>query len=471
MKPLPLKWRVSLLVAGATTVIVIATCALAYAETKELLFRQIDIDLAATARTAGAVLDEAELSPTQIAQLEALVGTSRRRQWGVYRIWVVGAQTDVIAGGLANRQSALAKALAKMLQPTRPDKPFPFSVGGEEAYRAVWVLMPTRFGQTNIVVAQTIQSVQAELGQLLATLIIVGGSAIAVSIVLSAGLVWLGLKPIKTTAGRLVGISAQNVGKVDLADPPAPAELQPFVQAVSDMLNRLDGAMVRQKAFVSDASHELRTPVALAKSTAQLALSRDRSDDEYRKSLQDILADMRRMEHLTDELLTLARMDENAGLSEQTSVDLSILLRDLAERFGQQADQAGGKIASSLSPAIVHGNEALLTMLFSNLIDNALKHGLKGGQVNITLTQAGDKPSVVIVTVRDEGGGISPEALPHLFDRFFRADPSRSQATGGAGLGLAIAREIVLRHNGTIEIKSSRPDGTIVTVQLPSCQG
>ena len=118
MRPMPLKWRISMLVAGAMMVIVIATCALVYAEMKELLFRQIDIDLSATARTAAAMLDEAELTPTQIAQLEALVGVSQRRHWGVYRIWVVGASTELISGGKANRHDALVGKLAKMPSPS-----------------------------------------------------------------------------------------------------------------------------------------------------------------------------------------------------------------------------------------------------------------------------------------------------------------------------------------------------------------
>lgn len=222
--------------------------------------------------------------------------------------------------------------------------------------------------------------------------------------------------------------------------------------------------MRRQKAFVADASHELRTPVTVAKSTIQTTLADNRSSDQYRSALEDALEDLRRMEHLVDELLLLARLEETADAPLTQQVPIDPLLAELAEAFGPRVSHSGSKLVCSLSPAVVRGDYGQLVRLFSNLLDNALRHGPKGGTIHLTAEVHSDR---VIVGVKDEGGNIPPEAIPNLCERFFRVDGSRASSTGGAGLGLAIAREIVIRHGGAIEITSQPTRGTQVIVTLP----
>jgi len=171
------------------------------------------------------------------------------------------------------------------------------------------------------------------------------------------------------------------------------------------------------------------------------------------------------MEHLVDELLVLARLDEATDAAPGQEVQLDHLLAELAEAFGPRVTQAAGKFVCSLSPAVVRGDSRQLGRLFSNLLDNALRHGPKGGTVELTARAKGDR---VVVGVKDDGGSIPPEAIPRLFERFYRVDGSRSSSTGGTGLGLAIAREIALRHGGSIQIASQPGGGTQVTVTLPS---
>ena len=303
-----------------------------------------------------------------------------------------------------------------------------------------------------------------ELHELLWGIIVTALVVVIAVIVMSGALIVLGLRPIRLTAQKLAGITAGNLGQMTWPSDLVPAELKPFVSTVRQMLDRLDAGMRQQKAFISDAAHELRTPIAIAKSTTQVALAADRSNEEYRQALQDATEDLRRLERMVDELLTLARLEEGGALMLSQEVDLTQLLADLAESFQQRIATAGGKLISELASARLHGDAMQLTRLFSNLLDNALRHGPAHGVIRLTLRA---RESLIEVLVQDQGGNIRPEDLPHLFDRFYRADNSRSHSTGGAGLGLAIAQAITLRHNGTIGIESNAASGTCVRVTLP----
>ena len=463
MKPLSLKWRVSIAVAIAMAAIITATCAMVFSEMREQLVHQMDRSLRSTVSSCAAVLNEPD-SGADAQQLASISGVGLRRIPGFYRVWTDAGGQDLYSGGLGKQRPQLLRAI-KSISPSPGPNLHAVNVAlGSNDFRVLWTVLPTRYGPTNIMAGQSLHSMNEELDQLLRTVSIVGGAMAAVSVGLMFLLVHWGLRPIGATAQRLVGVTAQNVAKVDLADQPAPSELQPFVRAVRDMLARLSKAMDRQKAFVSDASHEMRTPLASAKSTVQLALRQDRDASTYRAALQDTLTDLRRMEHLADELLILAKMDEIAQIDQAAEVDLALLLQALAERFAPQAAAKGGEIVCSAESAVVQGNAHLLERLFGNLIDNAIKHGPPGGQVAVK-AEPGDGKDF-IVTIHDSGGAIPPEILPRMFDRFFRADQSRSQATPGVGLGLAIARQIALRHGGDISISSNPKDGTTACVRL-----
>jgi two-component system phosphate regulon sensor histidine kinase PhoR len=173
------------------------------------------------------------------------------------------------------------------------------------------------------------------------------------------------------------------------------------------------------------------------------------------------------MEHLVDELLLLARLDESANAAREDPVQIDQVLAELAESFNARVAQSGGKLACSLSPALVEGDDRQMARLFSNLLDNALRHGPKGGTIHLT---SGIMAAQVVVIVQDEGGNIPAESIPRLFERFYRVDGSRASSAGGVGLGLAIAHDIVVRLGGTIEVTSHPASGTRVIVTLPLAQ-
>ena len=304
-----------------------------------------------------------------------------------------------------------------------------------------------------------------EMHEFLKTLIIIGigmtvaGGLAATLIVLRA------LHPIERAAARLRGITHRNLGSERLKELRAPSELDPFITALADMLARLNRVLEQQRQFTADASHELRTPLALAKSTLQAARTRDRNPAEYRQAIDETLGDLDRVQRLMGQLLVLARLDEVDGLPDASGVPLDGVLERVAADFAAAAAARGSRIALDADqPATVRGNEEQLGRLFGNLVENAIVHGPASGTVRVTLADAVNGQCTVCV---HDAGTIPAEAIPRLFDRFYRADPSRSRATGGTGLGLAVAREIARRHGGDIEIASSPDAGTRVTVRLP----
>ena len=292
-----------------------------------------------------------------------------------------------------------------------------------------------------------------------------GGSLILGSVVAVMWTVRCGLQPIDMTAERLKDIKYPNVGEVIFDDKKIPKELRPFAEALNDMFSRLNRTLRQQKQFTSDAAHELRTPLALAKSTLQVAQMNQNDASEYRQAIADVLKDVSHMEYLTEQLLILARMDETNEHIATAEVQLDVLLGELAENYGEKMERSGGKVILEEPPATtVRGNLDELLRLFSNVIDNATKYGPSSGTVRITLER--DSDSYATVRIHDEGGNIPAAALPHLCDRFYRVGHSRSRSTGGAGLGLVIAREIARRHNGDITITSNPSSGTLVCIHL-----
>ena len=308
--------------------------------------------------------------------------------------------------------------------------------------------------------------VEHEMQEFLRMLLILGVCVTVIAGLVVTFIVWWALRPIDRTAARLRGITHHNLASERLRDLPAPSELAPFITALADMLERLNRVLEQQRQFTADASHELRTPLALAKSTLQAARTRDRDPAEYRQAIDETLGDLARMHRLMGQLLVLARLDGVDGLPDAADVPLDGVLQHVAADFAAAAAERGGRIAlEAAPPATVRGNEEQLGQLFGNLVENAIVHGPAGGTVRVTLSDGPDGQCTVCV--HDAGGAIPAAAIPHLFDRFYRADPSRSRATGGTGLGLAIAREIARRHGGDIEMASSPAAGTEATIRLP----
>ncbi len=263
--------------------------------------------------------------------------------------------------------------------------------------------------------------------------------------------------------------TAQTINSSDLSQRIAyqgPAdEVGRLATTFDRMLDRLQAAFERERRFAADASHELRTPLTALKGRIDVTLNRRRTNAEYESALQDLEHEVDRLIRLSTDLLFLVRLDQRRLPYQPGRVEFSHLLQAIVEQVEPLAQKKGLILAVEIPPDIsIPGDADHLIRLFLNLLANAVRYTPSGGRVAV---QAQDEQEHVRVSVSDTGPGISPEHLPHIFERFYRTEAARSRDDGGAGLGLAIAYEIARWHGGTLEVESTPGHGTTFTVQLP----
>ena len=231
------------------------------------------------------------------------------------------------------------------------------------------------------------------------------------------------------------------------------------------MLDRLDKAFRRQRQFTADASHELRTPLTMLSSQIDVALERKRTPADYEQVLRSLREDAARMTQLVSELLTLARADAGQQLLTREELDLGELVSNVVQAMQPLALQRGVQLAEQAQPHVtISGDQTRLSQLLINLVDNALRYTSSGGTVDVAVKE---EAGWAELRVSDTGIGIAAEHLPHLFERFYRADPARARADGGSGLGLAIAQWIAQAHGGQISVASEFGRGSVFTVRIP----
>jgi heavy metal sensor kinase len=264
--------------------------------------------------------------------------------------------------------------------------------------------------------------------------------------------------------------AAQSIGIENLARrlevPAGGDELARLAETWNGMLARLEAAVKRLSAFTADASHELRTPIALIRATAEVTLRRERSPATYRDALRQIIAESDRTTRLVEDLLLLARADAGLPAMPLDRVALAPLVRDVCEQGQILADERQLEISAEVpeQPVYVDANDPALRRLLMLLVHNAVKYTPAGGHITVLVALDSSGPTV---TVRDTGIGIPDAALPHVFDRFYRVDESRNRDAGGAGLGLSIAQWIAQRHNAKLEAESVLGRGSAFRVRFP----
>ncbi len=241
-------------------------------------------------------------------------------------------------------------------------------------------------------------------------------------------------------------------------------EIGRLVDAVNRMLTRLAATFTAQRQFTADASHELRTPLTILRGEIELALSRERSATEYRRVLESGLEETVRLTHIVESLAFLARGDANQASDLDTSVSLSALVHEIATALARPAEAKSLNLILDMSDATLAQADAdALRRMTRNLLENAIAYTPPGGQITLTTSANGHECRLVVA---DTGIGIAPEDLPHVFDRFFRADKARVN-TGGSGLGLSIVQSIVAVHQGHIKAESEPGHGSRFIVTLP----
>jgi len=240
---------------------------------------------------------------------------------------------------------------------------------------------------------------------------------------------------------------------------------QRLANSFNNMLARLEQVFDAQRQFIADAAHELRTPQTVIRGTLEIALQKSRTAEEYREAIITALNATERLITLNQSLLVLAQYASDRPPITLVPLALTSVVQDVLHEVTVLAEDH----AISLTPELraiplIQGDAGQLRRVLINLLDNALRHTPAGGQVTVRLERRGEG---VVLEVEDTGSGIAPEHLPHVFDRFYRADAARAQESGGAGLGLAIVKEIVAAHHGQVHVTSEVGTGAVFTISLP----
>jgi signal transduction histidine kinase len=298
----------------------------------------------------------------------------------------------------------------------------------------------------------------------IATLALVGVTAL-----LAVWGIRRGLGPLHDLAAQASAISAQNWE----FRPPGAAretqELAPLTQAIENMLAGLQRSFTQQREFLGNAAHELKTPVAIVKSTLQSLLHKPRSNEEYRMGLEQSLHDVARLENLLQSMLRLARAEQWAAgghRGELESVEMATTCQEAIERLHGLADDRGITIEfRGDSTAALFADREDLTLIWVNLLENAIRYSPEGETAWVILERA--NRTAATVSFEDRGPGIPTEELSRVFERFHRGDSSRSRESGGFGLGLAIAKALIEAYGGKITATNVLPHGTRMVVELP----
>lgn len=242
-------------------------------------------------------------------------------------------------------------------------------------------------------------------------------------------------------------------------------EIRQLAETFNEMFGRLETSFEHERQFTSDASHELRTPVAVITSQAEYSLLPDATPEEQREGLEVILEQARKMSALISQLLMLARADSGTQQLTMAPVDLSLLASMTAEQCREAAARRQIRLDCEIAPGIMtEGDQASLVRVFLNLLENAIQYGRPGGFVKLTLAVQND---FAVCSIADDGIGIARENLERIWQRFYRVDPSRNPGGSNTGLGLSLVKWIIEAHHGTIEAESGLGKGSCFTFRLP----
>jgi heavy metal sensor kinase len=311
-------------------------------------------------------------------------------------------------------------------------------------------------------VAMSLENVNAARTGFLLILLILAPAALAGSALGGWFLARRALAPVDSIVEAARRIEAEDLSK-RVPELHADDELGRLSAVLNDMLARLERSFGSVRRFSADAAHELRTPLTILKGEIEVALRSSPAPDEMRDTLASCLEEVNRLNSVVEDLLLMARMEGNALSAAPSRVNLAEVLEDAAPALSELAARAGNHCTIAAAPPLwAEGYESLLFRMVFNLAENAIKYTPSGGRIEIRLAQ---RDGSAVLQVEDNGPGIAPEAQAHIFDRFYRGDPSREG--GGTGLGLALVRSIVQLHRGQIHLSSELGKGSCFRVTLP----
>jgi heavy metal sensor kinase len=306
--------------------------------------------------------------------------------------------------------------------------------------------------------------VQTHLRQWLKFILVVLPVAALLALGGGSFLVKRALLPVDKIAASAERISSQNLSE-RLPVAKTGDELERLSIALNHMVQRLDDAFQYSRRFVADASHELRTPLTVLRGELESFIQEPTLAPEWRERLGSALEEVERLANIVEGLFAISRLDAGEAAAEWMRLDLARLAAATADQMSLLAEDKNIQVTCAASePVWVEGDQARLKQVVVNLLDNAIKYTLQGGAISLTVTSIDSK---ALLEVADNGIGIPAEALPRVFDRFFRVDTARSRELGGAGLGLSIVKSICIAHHGHVEASSLPGQGSHFRVELP----
>jgi len=340
--------------------------------------------------------------------------------------------------------------------------------GGKEGFRAISRTITEDGASYKLVVMQSLHPQMETMDDIRETFTWVIPMVLALASVGGYFLARKSLAPVVQMARQASGMGAANLTS-RLAVVNERDELGQLALTFNQLLERLEQSFERQRRFVADASHELRTPVAILRGESEVALSRpDRSSEEYRETLAILQDESQRLAHIIEDLFTLTRADAGQYPLAFHELYLDELIADVVKRTRSLAIPKQIELSCASDPELsIRADEALLRRMLLNMLDNAIKYTPEGGKVSVECRKSGEE---YIVKVTDTGVGIPEDVQTRIFERFFRADKARSRSegeSGGAGLGLSIARWIAEAHDGRLELTRSDTSGSVFTAYLP----
>ncbi len=272
------------------------------------------------------------------------------------------------------------------------------------------------------------------------------------------------LRPVDQIVATAEKISSHNLSE-RLPVPMTGDELQRLSTALNHMIERLDQAFQYSRRFVADASHELRTPLTVLRGELESLVQEPSLTPEWQERLGSALEEVLRLSRIVEGLFAISRLDAGEAAAEWVRFDLAQLATSTTDQMALMAEDKGIKVNCAASKGVwVEGDRARMKQVVVNLLDNAIKYTPRGGAVGLTV---GSSAGRAVLEVADNGVGIPEEALPQVFDRFFRVDKARSREFGGAGLGLSIVKSICTAHEGKVEVSSEPGQGSVFRVVLP----
>lgn len=310
----------------------------------------------------------------------------------------------------------------------------------------------------SILVGRSIADFKKASQQFAILLLVAGGGILGLGLGGGWILATRALRPVTDISLAATRISAGNLSeRINVED--TDSELGQLAKLLNATFGRLDAAFAQQKQFTADAAHELRTPLAVIISETQTTLARPRNADEYRETVEACLETAQRMRALTHSLLELARFDAGQESMQKAPFDLTETVQSCVELLEPLARERGIQIRTDLRPATINGDRDRILQVITNLLSNAIHYNKDNGKIDVALREG-------ILTIADTGQGISETDLPHIFERFYRADQSRSRSSGRSGLGLAISKAILDAHQAQIKVASKPGEGTTFMIRF-----